>query len=159
MGRSVVADPTARAGEFQLEERRLRAAGEWKNLVDLYVERAQQLEESGQERMLYKAGEIATDELQDAALAEQLFMSAFRVRSSFMPAVGALRVLHQGNKNDAGLLEVMQIELDATEDGRRRAQLCVERAELQRKQDPEKALASYFEAIKAYPKSPKVTNG
>jgi tetratricopeptide (TPR) repeat protein len=147
-----VSDP-ARAQDFQLEERRLRAAGEWRALVDLYAEHAAHLDEPAQERLLYKGGEIASDELQDAALAEQMFMGAFQVRRTFMPAVGALRVLHQSNKNQAGLLEVLHMELEASDDPRRRGQLGCEIAGLLVRKDPERALEAYFQAVRANPKS------
>ncbi|MGE0712076.1 MAG: tetratricopeptide repeat protein [Planctomycetota bacterium] len=146
-----MADP--RTQDFPLEERRLKAAGQWRALLDLYVQESERLDPAGRERMLYKAGEVASDELVDPAFAEQMFMRAFKVRGSFMPAIGALRVLHQSNKNQAGLLEVLRLELEATEDPRRRSQLNCEIADLLRGKDPEKALEAYSQAIKANPKS------
>jgi tetratricopeptide (TPR) repeat protein len=138
---------------FQAEEAKLRNGAEWVALVQLYEARAERVDPASKERLLYKAGEVASDQLADSALAERLFLTAFKERKSFLPAIGALKVLHTNNSNDDGLLQVLDYELDITSDGRRRGQLLYEKGELLKKTSPELAIDAYGEAIQAYPKS------
>ncbi|RMG17518.1 MAG: hypothetical protein D6731_03970 [Planctomycetota bacterium] len=141
------------AREFQAEEGRLKQAGRWSDLVDLYRARAERVDPAGRERLLFKAGEVAADRLGDPGRAERLFLDSFRVRSSFLPAIGALKVLHAKAKNHAGLLEVIDLELDVTTDRRRQGQLLFEKGGLLADREPEAALEAYAASIRAYPKS------
>jgi tetratricopeptide (TPR) repeat protein len=145
-------DP-ASAQDFQAEEKRLRAKGDSQGLVDLYYDRAGHLGDAARERMLFQAGEVAQDELNDPRQAEQFFQRAYNVRKSYARALGALKVLHKANKNSVGLLKVLELEREGTTDDRRRGQLSLEIADLVRKKDPKRALDNYAQAIEAWPKS------
>ncbi|MCA8921634.1 MAG: hypothetical protein KDD82_07465, partial [Planctomycetes bacterium] len=142
------------AARFQEREKELRAEQAWSALVELYEARTAVLESpQGRERLLFKAGEIATDQLDDSGRARDLFMSAFEVRRSFLPAIGALRALHTKRKDTRGLLEVLQLELEVAKDPRRKAQLHVEHAELVLEKDPAAALDAYVAALTVFPGS------
>lgn len=145
-------DP-ASAQDFQAEEKRLRAQGDSQALIDLYYDRAGNLGEAARERMLFQAGEVAQDELNDLRQAEQFFQRAYNVRKTYARALGALKVLHKASKNSAGLLKVLEQERDGSNDDRRRGQLSLEIADLVRKKDPKRALENYAKAIEAWPKS------
>ena len=141
------------AREFQAEETRLQQAKSWSELIELYRARVDILQEPGRERMLFKAGETAADQLNDPKLAEELFLASFKIRSTFLPAIGALKVLHAKTKNTAGLRQVLQFELEITTDARRRAQLLAEQGELLKAKQPKEALKAFSEAIRVYPRS------
>jgi len=140
------------AARFQQRERELRKEEGWQALLELYEARAGVLESpQGRERLLFKAGEVAADQLDDPSRAAHLFTAAFEVRRSFLPAVGALRTLHTKTKNTEGLLQVIELDLEVAKDPRRRAQLHVERAELVVTKDPKAALDAYVAALTAHP--------
>jgi tetratricopeptide (TPR) repeat protein len=146
----VAADPDRK---FEAEEERLRAAGRWRDLVELYEARAEHLDEPGREQLFYKAAEVASDQLDETELAERLFLRSFEVRGSYLPALMALKLLHTANKNTAGLLVALRHELRLTKDRARRAQLYLEIARRQADRDPMQALEAYYQAIEANPQS------
>ena len=139
--------------EFQKTERQLQSGKRWKELLDLYEDQAASTPPKVQEQLYYRAGEVAADCLEDPDLAEQYFMRSFKVRNTYLPAIGALKVLHAGTKNLKGLLAVVDFELQITTDPRRRAQLFKELGDKAKAAFPKRALDAYSEAIHVYPKS------
>lgn len=147
-----MADP-ASAQDFQREEARLRALGNSQGIIDLLYDRAGQLDDAARERTLFRAGEIAQDELNDYQQAEQFFQRAYNVRKSYARALGALKVLYKSQKNTAGLLRALEQEREGASDERRRGQLSLEIADLVKDKDPQRALENYAQAIEQNPKS------
>ena len=145
-------DP-ASAQDFQAEEKRLRAKGDSQALIDLFYDRSGQLGEAARERMLFQAGEVAQDDLNDLAQAEKFFQRAYNVRKTYARALGALKVLYKSKNNTGGLLRILEQERDATPDDQRRGQLSLEIGDLVKAKDPLKALDNYARAIEAWPKS------
>ncbi len=141
------------AKSFQEEESRLQVGHNWEELIQLYEDRAEVVDEPAKERMLYKAGEVATDRLADEARAEELFLRSFRVRGSFMPAVGALRVLCNNTNNQARLQRTLRLELGVTENARRRGQLFHELGVSLTPEDPKAALQAFVDCVEANPAS------
>ena len=143
----------ASAQDFQAQEKSLRARGESQALIDLYYDRSGQLEDAARERILFQAGEVAQDDLNDLPQAETFFQRAYSVRKTYARALGALKVLYKAQKNSLGLLKILEQEREATPDDRRRGQLSLEIGDLVRKKDPKRALENYAKAIEAWPKS------
>ncbi|MEZ6185420.1 MAG: hypothetical protein R3F62_10470, partial [Planctomycetota bacterium] len=140
------------ASRFQQRERELRDEEAWDALIALYEARTAVVEApQGRERLLFKAGEVAADQLNDPQRARDLFTLAFEVRRSFLPAIGALRALHTKSKNTQGMGEVLELELEVAKDPRRKAALHVERAELLAPKNPVAALDAYVAALTAFP--------
>jgi len=142
------------ASQFQEKEKELLGQQRWDELVGLYEARHEQLaSDTAKEQMLFKAGEVALDRLGALDRARDLFLAAFKVRRTFLPALGALKTLCQDTGDRSTLEQVIGFELEIAKEPRRRATLYSELGKTLREARPELALEAYLNAIRAHPKS------
>ncbi|HZU96385.1 MAG TPA: hypothetical protein VFF73_06830, partial [Planctomycetota bacterium] len=145
-------DPRA----FKQLEEKLYADKRWADLVAAYEGRSSNVADLDQrERLLFQAGQLAEQKLQDGASAATFYRRAFDVRKTFVRALGALRALHTDKKEWKAVAETIELELTATPDKAKSARLEKERGDALvniEGLDPEEPIKAYTKALELDPK-------
>jgi tetratricopeptide (TPR) repeat protein len=149
---AALTDPRA----FKQLEERLYADKRWSDLVEAYASRAMAVEDLDQrERLLFQAGQLAEQKLQDAKAAGGYYRRAFDVRKTFVRALSALRALHADKKDHKAITEVLTLEIEATPEPPKKAKLNKELGDALAAQegiDPEEPIKAYVKALELDPK-------
>ncbi len=130
-----------RSGNWNLAldmlRREARLAGASRDAVDLYV----------------RIGTIDEDMLQDSAAAKEAYGKALALDPGCLPALRAMKGIHERERNRDGFLEVLVAEAKYAEDEERRAVLFTEvgRIHQEERDDREGAARAYEEALKRQP--------
>lgn len=140
-------DPKA----FKQLEEKLYADKKWPELISAYESRAIGVQDLDQrERLLFQAGQLAEQKLQDTAGASAYYKRAFEVRKTFVRALGALRALHADKKDHKAVAQAIELELTATTDKTKSARLQKELGDALANQeglDPEEPIKAYMKAL------------